>query len=105
MVRRVATVEVTSPDGTKSLWAVALPHSEAVAAVRIVIPPDHIAELSIRRLLGSQKKPDGLRLGEVRKIEAKTHSKSPSDAKWFAKSIIDSHGPSGRTVNLPGLRR
>jgi hypothetical protein len=77
MVRRVATVEVTSPDGTKSLWAVALPHGKAVAAVRMIIPPDHIAELSIRRLLGSQKKLNGLRLGEVRKIE----TKSPSDPK------------------------
>ena len=55
VVRRVATVEVTSPDGGKSLWVVALPHGEAVAAVRKLIPPDHIAELSIRRLLGSQK--------------------------------------------------
>lgn len=69
MVRRVATVEVTSPDGSKSLWVVARPHSEAVAAVRTIIPPDHIAELSIRRLSGSRKKLEGLRPGEVRKIE------------------------------------
>jgi len=81
VVRRVATVEVTSPDGGKSLWVVALPHGEAVAAVRKLIPLDHIAELSIRRLLGSQKKLDGLRPGEVRKIETITHSKSPSDPK------------------------
>ena len=81
MVRRVATVEVTSPDGSKSLWVVARPHSEAVMAVRAVIPPDHIAELSIRRLLGSQRKLDGLRLGEVRKIETMPPSKSSGDPK------------------------
>jgi hypothetical protein len=81
MVRRVATVEVTSPDGSKSLWVVALPHGEAVAAVRTVIPPDHIAELSIRRLPVSRKKLDGLRPGEVRKIETMTRSKSSSDPK------------------------
>ena len=55
MVRRVATVEVTSPDGTKSLWLVALPHSEAVAAVRMVISPDHIAELSSAVWLSAKK--------------------------------------------------
>ena len=79
VVRRVATVEVTSPDGGKSLWVVALPHGEAIAAVRKVIPPDHIAELSIRRSLGGQKNLRGLHRGEVRKIETMTHSKSPSD--------------------------
>jgi hypothetical protein len=81
MVRRVAIVEVTSPSGTKSLWVVARPHREAVAAVRMIIPPDHIAELSIRRLLGGQRKLAGLRPGEVRKIEGMTHSISPSDPK------------------------
>jgi hypothetical protein len=77
MVRRVVIVEVTSPNGIKSLWAVARPHSEAVAAVRKVIPADHIAELSICRLLGSQKKRVGP--GEVRKIETMTHSNNVSD--------------------------
>ena len=81
MVRRVASVQVTSPDGTKSLWVVARPHSEAVAAVRTVIPPDHMAELSIRRLVVSQKKLDGLRPSEIRKIETITHSKNPGDQK------------------------
>ena len=81
MARRVATVEVTSPDGIKSLWVVALPHGDAVTAVRMVIPPDHIAELSICRLLGSQKKLYGVRPGEVRKIETVTHSKSPSNRR------------------------
>ena len=77
MVRRVVVVEVTSPNGIKSLWAVARPHSEAVAAVRMVIPADHTAELSIRRLLGSQKKLVGP--GEVRKIKSMAHSNGMSD--------------------------
>lgn len=82
------TVEVLAPDGTTSLWAVALPHSEAVAAVRSVIPPDHVAELSIRRLRRSPRL-DGLRPGEVRKIEAMTHPKPQSDPSQLATSTID----------------
>jgi len=35
----VSTVEVIAPDGTESLWAVAVPHTKAIAAVRKVIPP------------------------------------------------------------------
>jgi hypothetical protein len=68
---RVATptVEVTAPDGTKSLWAAALSHSEAVAAVRKVIPADHSAELALRRVSRSSPKLDGLRPGEVRQVE------------------------------------
>jgi hypothetical protein len=69
MVRfATSTVEVIAPDGTNSLWVVALPHSEAVAAVRKVIPSGHIAELSLRRLSRSQTSVD-LSPGEVRKIE------------------------------------
>jgi hypothetical protein len=89
MVRlAISAVEVITPDGTKSLWAVALPHSEAVAAVRKVIPPDHYAELSIRRVDRSRKLV-GLRRGEVRKIKALTHPRSPSDLNQMAQSIID----------------
>jgi hypothetical protein len=66
----MSTVEVTAPDGTKSLWAAALPHREAVAAVRRVIPPDHIAELSLRRL--PRSKMEGLCPGAVRKIDIGT---------------------------------
>jgi hypothetical protein len=68
---RVATptVEVTAPHGTKSLWVAALSHSEAVAAVRKVIPPDHKAELSLRRVIRSSPKLDGIVAGEVRKVE------------------------------------
>ena len=62
-----SAVEVVAPDGTKSLWVAALAHSKAVAAVRKVIPPDHIAELSIQRLRRSPRL-EGLRPGEVRKV-------------------------------------
>jgi hypothetical protein len=68
MVRlAISAVEVIAPDGAKSHWVVALPHSAAVAAVRQVIPTDHTAELSIRRFTGER-----LRSGEVREIE--THA-------------------------------
>ena len=47
----IPLVEVTAPDGAKSFWAAySIPHREAVAAVRDRIPPDHLAELSGRRL-------------------------------------------------------
>jgi hypothetical protein len=59
-------VEVTAPDGTKSLWVAATPYREAVAAVRRVIPKDHWAELSVRRPL---RNPLGLRPGEIRLME------------------------------------
>jgi hypothetical protein len=56
MVRlSLPAVEVIALDGTKSFWIVALPHTEAIAAVREVVPPDHIAELSIRSLRRSPK--------------------------------------------------
>jgi hypothetical protein len=65
MVRlATSTVEVVAPDGAKSHWVVARPHSAAVAAVRQAIPNDHTAELSIRRFSGA-----GLRPGELREIE------------------------------------
>ena len=55
---RIPIVEVTAPDGAKSLWAaVAIPHSEAVAEVKKIIPHDHTAELSVRKF------PFGLKLG------------------------------------------
>jgi hypothetical protein len=46
----IPLVEVTAPDGTKSLWAaVSIPHKKAVAAVKELIPANYTAELSIRR--------------------------------------------------------
>ncbi len=44
-------VEVTAPDGTKSVWAAAVAPSAAVEAVNKMIPPDHVATLSNQRLL------------------------------------------------------
>jgi hypothetical protein len=60
-------VEVVAPDGTKSFWAAAVGHGVAVEAVRKVIPTDHIAALSSRRLpVGPET--EGMRRGEVRKV-------------------------------------
>lgn len=85
MVRfAISAVEVIAPDGIKSHWVVALPHHAAVAAVRQVIPPDHSAELSIRRFPA-----EGLRPGELREIEAMIHPKRSSDPNQTVKSIID----------------
>jgi hypothetical protein len=54
-------VEVTAPDGSKSLWvAYSVPHKQAVAVVRETVPADHLAELSIRRV------PPGLTFGSAR---------------------------------------
>jgi hypothetical protein len=78
----VSTVEVITPDGGVSLWAVALPHGEAVAAVSKVIPPDHVAELSIIRSL--QGNLEGLQPGEVREVGVLTRPKReirPNTAK------------------------
>ena len=84
----IPVVEVITPDGTTSLWAVALPHREAVAAIRKVLPSDHVAQLSIRRL---QRRAalDGLRRGEVRKIDAMTRPESPGAANQPAMAIVD----------------
>jgi hypothetical protein len=84
MVRHaISTVEIIAPDGVKSHWVVALPHSAAVAAVRQVIPPDHSVELCIRRFPA-----EGLRPGEVREVEPMTHPKRPNDPNQTLKSII-----------------
>jgi len=87
MVRlAIPTVEVTAPDGSKTLWVVALPYSEAAAAVREVIPPDHTAELSFRRLPSSPKLAR-LHPGEARKIEPLV-PRRPSYPDWLAKLTI-----------------
>ena len=79
-----SAVEVIAPDGIKSHWVVALPHSAAVAAVRRVIPSDHTAELSIRRFTS-----EGLHPGEVREIEPMTDPKRASDPNQTVESVID----------------
>jgi len=78
---------------------VALPHDEAVAAVRKIIPLDHHAELSIPRL-PQPKAREGLRRGEGRKIEPMTQPKRPSDLNQMALSIIDTD-----KGERPGLQR
>jgi hypothetical protein len=62
-------VEVVAPDGSKSLWAAAVTHDDAVAAVKKAIPADHVAKLSNRRITLPNHKMEGLRLGEVCKVK------------------------------------
>jgi len=64
----ITTVEVTAPDGTKTLWVAGLPHSEAVAAVKGVIPATHAAELSFMSLSRSPLVAD-LAPGEIRRVK------------------------------------
>jgi hypothetical protein len=71
---RFATVAVVAPDGSKEYWIAALEHKDAVAAVRLCIPAEYTAELSILRPpIGPTRK--GLRPGEVRKVRPMTHPK------------------------------
>jgi hypothetical protein len=65
--KKIPMVEVIAPDGSKSLWVAALPQDTAVAAVQRVIPENHVATLSSRRLTLSPRY--GLRPGEVRKVK------------------------------------
>ena len=61
-------VKVTAPDGSQSLWVAAVAPDNAVAAVTEVIPANHIATLSRHRLTLNRRS-DGLRPGEVRRIK------------------------------------
>ena len=61
-------VEVTAPDGQKSLWIAAVAKANAVAAVKQVIPPNYIAALSERRLTLTWKS-EVLWRGEVRRVK------------------------------------
>jgi hypothetical protein len=65
---RIPIVEVTAPDGSKSLWVAAVARDNAVAAVAEVIPANHVATLSRHRLTLNQRL-GGLRPGEVRRIK------------------------------------
>jgi hypothetical protein len=65
---RIPIVEVTAPDGSKSLWAAAVARDAAVAAVAEVIPANHVATLSRHRLTLNRRL-GGLRPGEVRRIK------------------------------------
>lgn len=65
----IPVVEVIAPDGTRSFWAAcSIPHSQAVAAVRQKIPPDHSAELSVIRL-PNQWRPDDVLPGDVIQLD------------------------------------
>jgi hypothetical protein len=61
-------VEVTAPDGNKSLWVAAVAKANAVAAVKQVIPPNYVAALSRLRLTITRKA-EILRPGEVRRVK------------------------------------
>jgi hypothetical protein len=65
---KIPMVQVTAPDGSKSLWIAAVEHARAVAAVKEVIPANHVAALSGRRLTLTRKS-DVLRRGEVRRVK------------------------------------
>jgi phosphoribosylcarboxyaminoimidazole (NCAIR) mutase len=58
-------VEVTAPDGNKSLWVAAVAKANAVAEV---IPPNYVAALSRLRLTITRKA-EILRPGEVRRVK------------------------------------
>jgi hypothetical protein len=87
MVRlTIPMVEVTAPDGTKSFWiAYSIPHNEAVAAVRDRLPADHTAELSVRRLQPAWKF-DGVRPGDVIKLDFDANSKQRHGRLKLAKT-------------------
>ena len=61
-------VEVTAPDGQKSLWVAGVAEASAVAAVNQVIPANHVAALSRLRLTITRKA-EILRPGEVRRVK------------------------------------
>jgi hypothetical protein len=61
-------VEVTAPDGSKSLWAAAVGPNAAVRAIKKMIPPNHVARLLDQRLPISPQT-EGMRRGDVRKVE------------------------------------
>jgi hypothetical protein len=65
---KIPIVEVTAPDGQKSLWVAAVARANAVAAVKQVIPTNYIAVLSERRLTLTRKS-EVLWRGEVRRIK------------------------------------
>ncbi len=64
----IPIVEVTAPDGSKSLWVAAVARDNAVAAVAEAIPANHFARLSRHRLTLNRRSAS-LRPGEVRRIK------------------------------------
>lgn len=65
----IPVVEVTTPDGTKSFWAVySIPHNEAIAVARAKLPANYTIELSVRRLPSGWGF-DGARPGDMFKLD------------------------------------
>jgi hypothetical protein len=65
---KIPRVEVIAPDGRKSLWVAAVAKANAVDAVKQVIPTDHVAKLTQRRLTITRKS-EVLQRGEVRRVK------------------------------------
>jgi hypothetical protein len=65
---KIPLVEVIAPDGQKSLWVAAVAKANAVDAVKQVIPTDHVARLTQRRVTIT-KKSEVLQRGEVRRVK------------------------------------
>ena len=61
-------LEVVTPDGSKELWAVAAPHSEAAMIVQQYVPPGSAIYPTYRRNAVSQRM-QGFRPLEARRIE------------------------------------
>jgi hypothetical protein len=64
---KIPVVEVTAPDGSKSLWIAVVAMAKAVEAVKQVIPTNYVATLTKQRLTITRKSLV-LRRGEVRRI-------------------------------------
>jgi hypothetical protein len=91
-------VEVTAPDGSKSLWvAYSVPHKEAVAAVKETVPADHIAELSIRRVPPGLAF-EGARRGDIIRIEFWPRCRSCSASPRLARELLNAR--KGKTIRL-----
>jgi hypothetical protein len=91
-------VEVTAPDGSKSLWvAYSVPHRQAVAAVKESVPADHIAELSIRRAPPGLAF-EGARPGDIIRIEFWPRCRGCSASLRLARELLDTR--KGKTIRL-----
>jgi hypothetical protein len=94
----LAVVEVTAPDGSKSLWvAYSVPHGQAIAAVKGTVPADHIAELSIRRAPPGLAF-EGARPGDIIRIEFWPRCRSCSASLRLARELLDTR--KGKTIRL-----
>jgi hypothetical protein len=61
-------VEVVTLNGDTELWAAAMAHDKAVAAIQAVLPSGCVARLSSRRI-AVYRALEGFRYGEIRRIE------------------------------------